>query len=148
MCRVPIRTGRRLSMPSARTDCEIASVIVSYQLSAFGSQLSNFRFQGLAASCRRCCLSFIESQRWSRRERLVENRVRLAKLVPFEREARRANARASHADALLRKLDELHELWHGIHPKQRQEPAIQRERLVASGLRCEAKQRDGFGRER
>src|SRR5262249_2288549 len=50
------------------------------------------------------------------------------KLVPFQLQAWRADARAAHVDGRLAQLDELHEFRHHIHSQQRQEPGIQLER--------------------
>jgi hypothetical protein len=46
-------------------------------------------------------------------------------------EARRADARVAHPNFLLDQLNQLHELRHRIHAQQRQEPVVQRDRLLA-----------------
>ncbi len=47
-------------------------------------------------------------------------------LGTYQFEARRADLGAAHADHLLSKLDQLHELGDSIEAQQRQEPVVQR----------------------
>ena len=47
-----------------------------------------------------------------------------------------ADARGADAGLLLHPLDELHELWHGVHAEQGKEPAVEFECFLAlAGLR-------------
>ena len=46
-----------------------------------------------------------------------------------QNEARGAHAFMAHADLLLHELDELHELGHGVHAQQGEEPAVEFRRL-------------------
>src|SRR5579864_3346835 len=123
MWRVPMTSGRRLSMPCTCMRCEIESVMPVAVVRSRG------RGRRPGGAFRRA-----PTQRGSRFECAIDDRVRLAKLGAFEQKARRTHAVAAHADALLRELDELHELRNGIHAQKRQEPAIERECLVGVAI--------------
>ena len=65
-----------------------------------------------------------------------------------QRQAWRPDAVASHADSLLRQLDQLHELHDSVHAQQRQEPLVERERLCFAPFARIPEKRHRLGGER
>src|SRR5579875_2250100 len=86
---------------------------------AHGSGLCD-RMQGKLADRRPCG------------ERCLKHTLRNRKLVSGKLEPWPANPRRACAYLLLNPLDELHELRDRIHAEQRQEPLVQRERLLVA----------------
>src|ERR1019366_7328345 len=82
------------------------------------------------------------------RKRAIDGSHRFAQLVALQRQSRRPYAIASHADPMLRELDQLHELHHRVHAQQRQKPLVERECLRLSSFDRIAIKRHRFRGER
>src|SRR5512133_1410918 len=65
------------------------------------------------------------AQRWPTLELMSNDRERVSQLLTLELQARRTNQRRAATHLGLHELDELHELRHGVHSQQREEPVVE-----------------------
>ena len=69
-------------------------------------------------------------------------------LIPDQLQPGRADTGVAHAKFGLNKFDELDEVRHGVHPKQRQEPPIQLKRFLTLPVHAKVEQIDRLPRQR